>query len=202
MPTGYTAAIQDGTLTDFKEFAARCLRHLGVCISMRDEPWDAPIPERFEPSNYNLKQYEKYKLELENFNKKTASELEIQWKEELENTRLYNLKEQEKTKLYRERYEAMLAKVEAWQVPEKSEVIGAKRFMLEQLRDSIAWDCGRDDSSYEESSPSTFQEWKDAKLKSLEWSVNYHKKEYDLEIKRTNARNAFLKEFRNLLENV
>src|SRR5271168_1391855 len=48
MPTGYTEAIKDGI--SFQEFAMRCVRAMGVCITLRDEPSGAPIPERFEPS--------------------------------------------------------------------------------------------------------------------------------------------------------
>jgi hypothetical protein len=47
MPTGYTAPIADGMT--FEQFALGCARAFGALVTMRDEPSDAPIPERLEP---------------------------------------------------------------------------------------------------------------------------------------------------------
>ena len=41
MPTGYTQQIIDGTVKTTKEFLHLCLRNFGVCISMRDMPFDS-----------------------------------------------------------------------------------------------------------------------------------------------------------------
>ena len=62
MPTGYTAAIADGVT--FEQFALNCARAFGALIDMRDEPSDAPIPERFEPSNYHEKKIAEINDEL------------------------------------------------------------------------------------------------------------------------------------------
>jgi hypothetical protein len=53
MTTGYTAAIANDIT--FNDFAMRCARAMGALVMMRDEPFDAPIPERFEPSDYHIK---------------------------------------------------------------------------------------------------------------------------------------------------
>jgi hypothetical protein len=50
MPTGYTAAVADGTITEFPDFAMQCARAFGTLVLMRDEPQDAAIPEKFEPA--------------------------------------------------------------------------------------------------------------------------------------------------------
>ena len=52
MPTGYTAIIDDNPKVSFSDFVLRCARGMGACITMREEPNDTPIPERFEPSDY------------------------------------------------------------------------------------------------------------------------------------------------------
>jgi len=49
MPTGYTCQVQDGMITEFKEFALLCARNFGACITLRDEPLSPDIPE-FEVS--------------------------------------------------------------------------------------------------------------------------------------------------------
>lgn len=48
MPTGYTADVQSGKVTDFAEYAMNCARAFGALVLMRDDPSDADIPERFE----------------------------------------------------------------------------------------------------------------------------------------------------------
>jgi len=45
MPTGYTYPVQDGKITELRDFALLCTRGFGALIMMRDEPMDAPIPE-------------------------------------------------------------------------------------------------------------------------------------------------------------
>lgn len=50
MPTGYTAAVEDGTITEFDDFAWQCARAFGALIMMRDDPMSAPIPQKFEPT--------------------------------------------------------------------------------------------------------------------------------------------------------
>lgn len=52
MPTGYTADVADGKITDFVEYALQCARAFGACIMLRDEPISSEIPE-FQPSDYN-----------------------------------------------------------------------------------------------------------------------------------------------------
>lgn len=52
MPTGYTAGVKDGTVTDFKAFVMQCARAFGALIDMRDDPSDVPIPKSFAPSSY------------------------------------------------------------------------------------------------------------------------------------------------------
>ena len=51
MPTGYTARLCDGEQT-FKDFAMLCARACGALIEMREDPMDAPIPEKIKRSSY------------------------------------------------------------------------------------------------------------------------------------------------------
>jgi len=55
MPTGYTYPVVEGKITEFSDFALSCARAFGALITMRDDPHDTPIPETFEPSDYNAK---------------------------------------------------------------------------------------------------------------------------------------------------
>lgn len=49
MPTGYTNRIQNGEITEFKDFALACARAFGALISMRDDALDAPMPAEILP---------------------------------------------------------------------------------------------------------------------------------------------------------
>ena len=45
MPTGYTAPVEDGSITDLRAYALRCARNTGHLYStLQDVPLDAPIP--------------------------------------------------------------------------------------------------------------------------------------------------------------
>ena len=74
MPTGYTARVKDGTVTEFKDFAMGCARAMGACISMREAAHDAEIPEQFEPSPYHTEQLAKAKADLAAFEAMTEAE--------------------------------------------------------------------------------------------------------------------------------
>jgi hypothetical protein len=50
MTTGYTSIIEERDHVTFPEFAMRCARAMMPCISLREEPLDAPIPEKLVPS--------------------------------------------------------------------------------------------------------------------------------------------------------
>lgn len=74
MPTGYTASVQDGKITEFRDFAMQCARAFGATITMRDDPSDAPIPEAFEPENYNAKRLIEAQEEIARLNAMTDDE--------------------------------------------------------------------------------------------------------------------------------
>lgn len=52
MPTGYTYKLIEEDLS-FNDFAFRCAHAMGACYSLRDEGLNAPIPEKFAPSDYH-----------------------------------------------------------------------------------------------------------------------------------------------------
>ncbi len=58
MPTGYTAAVQNGTVTRFADFAMNCARAFGALVELRDE-MDAPIPDTFKPSTHHSESLKK-----------------------------------------------------------------------------------------------------------------------------------------------
>lgn len=139
MPTGYTADVQSGKVTSFREFAANCARAMGANILMRDDPADAPIKD-YEPSTYYKDELERAKADAYDLEKMTNEEAaRIQARENAE--RAKHLREAvERHQAERARYESMLAKVQAW-TPPTPDHENFKAFMIEQLTSSISHDC-------------------------------------------------------------
>ena len=75
MTTGYTDAVGKGEITEFKDYALLCARAFGACVSMRDEPLDAEIPEEFKPNDYHEKSLQKARGEDNEFLKKSDDEV-------------------------------------------------------------------------------------------------------------------------------
>ena len=138
MPSGYTHILQEGA--GFKKFAKRCLRAFGASIHMRDEPMDKEV-EPATPSTYHKEQLEAEKKELEkaaNLSHKAIKKLIIaQWKRDKERAEEYLEKELKVLK----NYEDALKEAKAYQPP-TPEHENYKKFMIEQIEESIEWDCG------------------------------------------------------------
>ena len=191
MPTGYTAHVANGDITSLEAFALRCARGMGATIMMRDEPFDAPIPERFEPSDFHVLRLASAKVAMADLlalNDAQKAEKAADWNREHHAYRKKRVSDKEEI---RARYEAMIAKVEAWEnSPE-----GIKEFMLEQLRTGLDFDCPADPLKYVEPLR-TVTECYDEAIRKTAWYINYHTSENDNEIKRIKERNAWLVQLR------
>lgn len=196
MPTGYTAAIADDI--SFNNFVMRCARSMGALIEMRDCPLNTPIPERFEPSDYHIKQQQLAEGEVRRLREMSDSEAEIEAQRDFEKACVDNARQIEKANNLRRKYEAMLKQVKAWNPPTK-EHTGLKNFMIDQIVDSIKFDCGVD--YYEQSQPQclTGADWRKKKLGAAIDNYNYHKNGYLKEVKRVESRNQWVKELKESL---
>lgn len=199
MPTGYTSIVADNENLTFSEFAMRCARNFGALIMMRDEPLDAPIPEKFEPSDYYKNEYEKAKAAYENFiaNPPSDEDLEKQYNEyvALETERFAAASADKDIKC--RRYNAMLLKVLKWQPP-TPEHEGLKEFMIDQLHDSIDFDCSEYRPLISDKEEYIARNRNGEYLKE---ELDFYEKKWHNEIERTNSRNKWLKELRESLKN-
>ena len=196
MPTGYTAGVYDGDVTELRDFAMRLARGMGALITMRDDPHDAPIPEKFEPSNWYADKLDVARSKHAKLTAMTEDECEAEAevfylaKCEGEASRA------EKAKSVRARYQAMIAKVEAWEgAPE-----GIKEFALQQLRDGLKFDAPEDRPRMHLIEKSTGEEWREAQLDLINREIVFCTKEHAAEIERTNGRNAWLAQLRRSLD--
>lgn len=197
MPSGYTALLQENPDMAFEQFAARCARAMGALIHMRDDPLDAPLPEKIVPAPWYNDRVVACEAELINLRMVPRaardSMAEKEW-QKTEDRRLERIKE--RTEL-RVAYEAMLEKVRAWQPPTPDHQ-GFKDFMEKQLVESIAWDC---DTKYDaEPTPKlTGGEWYEKQEKWLLNEIHSAKQSYAEEVARTEGRQKWLDDLRNSL---
>lgn len=197
MPTGYTADVQSGKVTEFKDFAMQCARAFGALIEMRDEPSNAEIPDEFKPSDYHKKALKNAVIELSRLKSLTKEGASVERDvEEAKRIERRTSREDERVEQKR-RYQEMLHKVNTWSPP-SGEHVEMKNFMQDQLLKSIDFDCSP--SSYDESPIPDAAEWLSDAIKEAENSVKYHKEQYDKEIDRTNKRNEWIRLLRGSLE--
>jgi hypothetical protein len=196
MPSAYTAEVQKGIT--FNQFAMLCARAMGATIMMHDEPFDAPIPERFEPSDHYAKALEEARTHLAWVKQMPLTEAEREAKKEHEANLALNQQRIRESRELRAKYDAMLQQVMAWRPPTEDH-IGLQEFMVHQLRESINFDC--DEAYYEDHTPilRSAEEWKQDQIAKAEWRVSHYEKCHAEEIERVNGRNEWLKALRESL---
>lgn len=195
MPTGYTSAIKDGIT--FQEYALGCARAFGALISMREEPSDAPIPDAFEISPYYQQSYDEARKEFEEF---SALEYEVV-AEKYEEYFAKAVASYEKTKLEKQdlevKYLRMLADVKEYAVP-SYEHREFKKFMEDQIVQSIAWDC--DMKYYPVPQRVDVLDWWQDKLLMLKRNVEHASQNLQEEIERVEKRNLWIKQLKESLK--
>jgi hypothetical protein len=195
MPTGYTEKLMSKGQT-FHGFAMRCARAMGACIMMRDDPLDAPIPARFEPSSLYAEQVENSKRKLERLRAMNDEE-KIAFAKDAK-ARAVRVARDHLRKVMREnaRLAAMRAKVEAWEPPLDHQKL--KEFMLVQIKISMH------DTSYCEEQLSVLMqtspvEFFSKAMANAEWELAFSVKAHHEEIQRTESRNRWLQSLRESL---
>ena len=195
MPTAYTAAIYEGLNPTFPEFAMKCARAFGICQNMRDERLDVPIPDKFEVSDYHLKDLAEAKEEL-------VKVLAMSEDDKIRDAHHWNVRCEEEYTSSLERhhklksdYMAMLNCVEAW-TPPSADHDELKKYMIQQLEDGIEHDCRLPEKMKTISSSELYT----LKLKWARDDVKYHNDEHVKEVKKVRDGNYWLAELRESLQ--
>ena len=198
MPTGYTASVNDGTITTLRDYALGCARAFGALIELRDEPSSAPIPQKFKRSTYHDKALKDAEDDLASLSNLTPADRQAKADKANADALAYWQKSKADRAAIKARYDAMLAKAKGW-TPPTSDHEEFKTFMVSQLEQSIDFDTtgyGPD----EPPAPVTAEEWYADALKEAKRQVKYHTEGRDEEIKRTAERQAWLDALRGALE--
>lgn len=194
MPTGYTSKLHDGEQT-FPQFAATCARAFGALILLRDDPLSDELPSNAgEESNWHdqrLKIQRARLLELESCSPESAKVLcDAEYASALESYE----QRRAKNAAMRARYEAMLADVERWTAPTQDHE-GMKKFMREQLQESIRFDCWEPDAPTQLAPDA----WLASQIDATKKSIAYHEDEKANDEERHRSRNAWLEALRESL---
>lgn len=135
MPTGYTAALYEGKDVSFQEFAQTCLS--AFVFANADGTFTKNIDEQIQ---YIKNIINKNNEDIQKLLTLSDEDLDVLAQEEYdaEKTNLEN--SLSKVKSIKDRYENMLVEVEKWEPPTSNHV-DFKNFMIDQLKNSIEFDC-------------------------------------------------------------
>ena len=195
MPTGYTADIYDGKDVSFSDFALKCARAFGACIEQRDDdPNDKPKLIEKTEDNYHIKKIEKAKK----WKKPTKAEFDAYVKNQ---TAYYNEQINKQNKL-KSSYQKMLDKANAWTPPTK-EHEGLKKFMINQLTESMEFDCSNDYYQRELNNIKqlTYNQYVKDMRDSNKRDIEYHTNALKEDNERVDTRNAWISALYKSLEN-
>lgn len=197
MPSGYTAIVAEKDDVTFNEFAWRCARAMGALVLMRDEPIDAPIPEKFVPDDFYEKEVTLDKQRLDKLTNASQQELLAMYDERHREVDEYYQEHSRTKATMKQRYQAMLKLVRAWDPPTE-EHDGFKEFMVNQLQESMDADC------YEPEKPGpkmSFEEWRKAEIFHTKRDIERSEERHAEELRRTNARNEWVAALRKSVGN-
>lgn len=198
MPTGYTAEVQNGKVDDLKTFALTCARAFGACVTMRDDPHDADIPEVFEPSDYHSDARDEAKAKLEDLTTMTPGQREAANEQDYQERLANWASRQNVGESERERYNSMLDKVMSW-TPPTDDHKQLKTFMLDQLEKSIEFDCGFLFRQKKEPERRPTDEWFQEQVSRVTDLIKHHSVEHMREVERCAQRTRWVKELRESL---
>ena len=195
MPTGYTADLNDGRQVTFQEFTMQCARAFGALVEMRDEPSDAPIPDEFRPSNYYLDAIETAKKRLAEIEKWSNARTEREAKKTFDDAVRSSEEYGEKNEKTGRAYIAMLKQVGKW-VPPTKDHEGLKSFMIDQLAESVEFDCLHTPTMPQRLSG---KQYRTQLVKSAHRDIAYHTKEHAKEVQRARERSEWVRALRHSL---
>ena len=197
MASSYTYPITEGDGITFSEFAQRCARSMGACISLREEPLSNELPDELPKDNYHKEQLDYWQRKYDDFlaHPPTYEDAEREYNSYVERA----LRESEEANKLRAsnraKLEAMLQQVEAWQPP-SVEHVGLKRFMIEQIKSDLEW----------EQETELFLSDKDKYIEDivsgsyLKYFLDFHKERYEQYEKAYAKRNEWIRLLKDSLK--
>jgi hypothetical protein len=163
---------------------------MGATVMMRDQPLDQMPPERFDPhTEYYRERLATTKAEIERLRSLDAGQIEAEAEADYQQAVARVTESNAKSDDLRIRYQSMLDRVKAW-APPTDQHAGLRDFMLQQLTESLNFDCGLLDM------PERSINWIGERLVDLTRDVVSMEHHLADEIRRTDERNKWLADLR------
>ena len=203
MPSGLTCKIHNGEELTLRDFALRCVRQLGAGY-YASQQGEKELPKDKAPilkvNDYHERKILEAEEELEKWEnlRNNLEEAQKLYDEQYAQNMQYNTAVNEERKEIEKRYNTVLEKVKAWDIP--IEYNSLKELMLEQLKKSIEWDCSPYTPYKEEKVP--IEEWIEVRIRLAERDLDYHTKEFQEEKRRIAEYNNYLKGLYEALDKV
>ncbi|MFA5135295.1 MAG: hypothetical protein WC505_05955 [Patescibacteria group bacterium] len=192
MPTGYTCIIDDNPNTTLRQFMLRCVRGMGVCMEMRDDPLEDLPPKVLKPdTTYSEKRLAESQERLQKLKNMSVAEVKRACIKDNCKTLEAWEKCSEESAAVRQRYLAMKQQVEAW-TPPTSQHQGYKEFMLEQLVTGGMLNYEHHDHEPEAQSPDA---WLADEIRQAKDDVQYYTKDIEKTLQRYRKANEWLEQF-------
>ncbi len=197
MSTGYTCGVEDGTITEFPEFAMRCAKAMGALVTMREEPMNAPIPV-FEPSDSGKVNAERATRELNDLRATSDDILQGIIDREYDSRPVKDRQELADSDLKMARYDYMLSQVEVWNPPTDDHG-GLKEFMTQQIKDSMDW-IRPISRTHPDEEKQTVVEYREMRERRLKEEIRRCEKAYLEEVERVAGRNQWVTDLKQSLD--
>ena len=191
MPTGYTTDIYNGKDVSFRDFALTCARQFGACIMQRDDPADEK-PKIMPEESYHAEELKK----LGKFKKPTKAEFENYIK-----TKIADCKESiDKMKKLQTAYNRKIKEAQDWNPP-TPEHEGLKEFMIEQLTESMQFDCSyaHYESDLKKLNKMTYDDYFEQQKQHHKWFIKYHTEYLEKDLNNIRQRNKWIQDLYNSL---
>lgn len=193
MSTGYTHEAIEKKM-GLRDFAMTCARAFGACVTLRDAPNGAPIPDEFKPSAYHIEKLGEARKELARLQAMKGAEKEA-FANAAKASELKDLKDwlakQEAENAY---LAALEAQVREWKppTPEHAEL---RDFMLQQIGVSKQ-DTGSLRKRIQNAKEKLWHEYWNAAIEQAMHDIGYHTKEDVEERERAAGRTKWIKDLR------
>lgn len=188
MPTGYTTDIYNGKDVSFRDFALNCARAFGACVMQRDDPADEIMPEE----SYHAEALKK----LGKFKKPTKAEFDSYVIE-----RITDCKETiDKMKKLQTAYNKKIKEAQDWNPP-TPEHEGLKKFMIQQLTDSMQFDCSyyHYESELKKLNNMTYDDYFEQQKQHHKRHIEHHTKYLEKDLDNIRKRNKWIQDLYNSL---
>jgi hypothetical protein len=187
MPTGYTYKLIDEDQS-FEDFALHCMTAFGACIEQRDSNDTKPKLRKIDTYHYDeLKEATK---ELGDFLNKSDEEIQKEIDDQYQEDVEYYKTQKEKNKKIKIKLLEIKERIHKLNFPE-GDYAHYKEFMLEQIDRTIEHDCS--DRYENEPVKPSLKEYKNSKIESYNWNINYHKDSWEKHQKNVEDSNRWIR---------